>query len=135
MTINFQDPRLQRARQKVLSMSPEQAAIFDASAATSTFAQSEAIKDLKLMRIGRQLEDRRRNFNLRNKQRINALDLEKSNYEWSKKQGRIATAISGLGIVPKAYLGYKSSQKDNMTAQEILEAAKKINNMNKAMEE
>jgi len=126
MTINFKDPRLQRARQKIAAMNPAQRAIFNASTATASFASNEMAKDLQLTRIGNRLTSRRESFNLRNKIRKRDLSLSKKRYNFEKKQGKTATAISGLGILPTGYLSYKAYKNSGQTAKDIINWSDRI---------
>jgi hypothetical protein len=126
MTIDFHDPRLQRQRQKMAALGPESGALFDTAAATSQFAGNRAMQKLLLMRIGNQLKDRRRNFDLRQKERINQLNFAKDQFDFEKRQGRIAATISGLGLIPKSYLSYKAYKQSGQTAEDMLAAARRI---------
>jgi hypothetical protein len=126
MTINFQDPRLQRARQKMAALSPESAAIFDTASATSKFASNDMMKQLKLMRFGNQLKARRENFALRQRERIGKLNLAQDQFGFEKKQGKTAAILSGLSIIPKAYLGYKAYQESGQNAEDVLKLARRI---------
>jgi len=133
MTINFDDPRLQRERQKMMSLGQDSAAIFDNAAATSKFAEKDMMKQLALMRAGNQIKARRENFDLRQKERINKLSLakgqhklDKNTFGFEKDQGKIATLISGVGLIPKAYLGYKAYQQSGQTAEDVIQLANRI---------
>jgi hypothetical protein len=126
MTINFQDPRLQRERQKMAALGPESAAIFDTAAATSKFAKNDMMKQLALMRAGNQIKSRRENFDLRQRDRIGKLNLAKDEFKFQKDQGKSAMMISALGLIPKAYMGYKAYQQSGQNAEDVIQLAKRL---------
>jgi hypothetical protein len=133
MTINFQDPRLQRERQKMAALGPESGAIFDTAAATSKFANNDMMKQLALMRAGNQIRARRETFDLRQKDRINKLnlaqgklDLRTDTFQHEKDEGKSAMMISALGLIPKAYMGYKAYQQSGQNAEDVIQLAKRL---------
>ena len=126
MTINFQDPRLQRERQKMAALGPDSAAIFDTAAATSKFAQNDMMKQLALMRAGNQIKARRENFDLRQRERIGKLNLAKDEFDFQKDQGKSAMMISALGLIPKSYMGYKAYQQSGQNAEDVIQLAKRL---------
>jgi len=126
MAINFQDPRLQRTRQKMAALSPESGALFDNAAATGQFAKNDMMKQLALMRTGHALKTRRQNFQLRQQERYDRLNLAKDKFKFGKRQGKIATAISALGIIPKAYMGYQAYKQSGKSAEDVMKLAQRI---------
>jgi len=118
------------------ALGPESKAIFDTAAATSKFADNEAMKRLSLLRAGNRvknqksaLQARRDRFNVQHKNRVKNLKLDKRSFAFDKKQGKRAALISGLSLIPKAYLGYKSYQQSGKTADDKLKAADRIRSM------
>lgn len=133
MTINFKDPRLQRARQKIASKSKSKKAIFDAAAATSQFAENEMMKNIQMMQISNRLRSRKQRFNLLQKERVDRLDLAKDVFKFNKDQGKIATIISGAGLIPRSYLGYKSYQQSKQTADDMLKLSERMKGSTKKL--
>jgi hypothetical protein len=140
MTINFQDPRLQRSRQKMASLGPESRAIFNNASNTANFADTEGGRQLKLMQIGSRLQARknaldinRRNFqNTKDRRAADSrvqnrkFSLQKGEYKDAKKQSRISMAL-GLGsLIPKAYMANQAFKKSGQTSEDVIKLAKEI---------
>ena len=143
MTINFQDPRLQRTRQKIASLGPESRAIMNTAAKTADFAKTQGARDLELMRIGTGLQAKRnalevQKLNFANQQVARASDLSLQNrrfglqqeeYKDAKRQGKLALAIGGASIIPKAYMGYQAYKKSGQTSEDVIKLAKEIDSL------
>ena len=140
MAINFQDPRLQRSKQKMAALGSDSKAIFNTAAATADFAEREAIKQLKLQSIGREVKSRKDSLAHRQAQ-FNAqefarsIDLKDSNrrmvlaeddLDFQKKTGRNAAILGGLSILPKTYLGYQQYKSSGQKASDVVQLAKEI---------
>lgn len=126
MTINFQDPRLQRSRQKMAALGPDSGAIFDNWSASSDFAERDAIKNLRLLRTGHRLKTQRENFKLRQQERMDQLNLAKDRFDFDRRQGIIGSAIAGASLIPQAYLGYKGYQQSGKTVEDLLKLRDRI---------
>jgi hypothetical protein len=140
MTINFQDPRLQRQKQKLAALGPESRAILNTAAATSEFAGNEAMKELKLMNIGNVLKgkrqaldiDRRDFRNTQTRRRIQMDDaiaahqLANRQYRFDKDQGRKAMILNVLGLIPRSYMGYQAYKQSGQTAEDLIELASRV---------
>lgn len=126
MTINFQDPRLQRTRQKMAALSPESAALFDNAAATGDFAKNDMMRQLALMRTSHALKSRQENFANRQRERMGQLNLAKDKFDFEKSQGRTGAIISALGLIPQGYMGYKVYQESDKKAADIMKLANQI---------
>lgn len=123
---NLQDPRMQRARQKILTQDPSHRAIMSTAAAESEFAGSDAMRQLKLAQIGADLEARRNQMTLQQQNANAQMNFDKKAYDFNKKQNMIGTLLAGAGMVPKAYLGYKAYDESGKSAKSALDLAKEI---------
>jgi hypothetical protein len=140
MTINFKDPQLQRSRQKLLALGPESRAILNMASATSAFAERDAMKNLRLQSIATDLKSRRNSLsnkkaglaqqvfsNKVNETSANRdLQFGKDEFKFGKKQGKRATILAGLGILPKAYTGYLNYKTSGQTAKDAIKLAQSI---------
>jgi hypothetical protein len=140
MTINFQDPRLQRRKQKMAALGPESRAILNTAADTAEFAGNEAMKELKLMTIGNVLKgkrqaldiDKREFQNIQMQRRMSTDDaiaahrLTNKQIRFDKKQGRRAMILNALGLIPRAYMGYQAYKQSGQTAEDLIELANRV---------
>ena len=140
MTINFQDPRLQRTRQKIAALGPESRAIMNTATETAAFAKTQGARDLELMRIGTSLQNKRNALDIQRRQFSNLqasrasdlalqgrkFGLQKEEYSDAKRQGKIALMLGGASIIPRAYMGYQAYKKGGQTSEDVLKLAKEI---------
>ena len=142
MALNFQDPRLQREKQKILALGPETRAILNTAAATSAFAENDAMRSLRLQSIATErknkenmLANQQASLNLTKAQQTSqrragqrAYNLDKEDFKFAKKQGKRAAILAGLSILPKAYMGYQNYRASGKKVEDILDLAKNIQN-------
>ena len=123
---DMQDPQLQRARQKMLTMEPQSKAILSTAAIDANFAGRDAMRQLKLAQISSDIQNRENAFNLHERNTNQQMNFDKDAFDFSKKQNMIGTLLSGAGLVPKIYMGSQVYGQSSKSAKDMMELAKTI---------
>jgi hypothetical protein len=110
-------PRYQRLQQRITRMRPDQRAILSTASADAEFASDAMRKKLWAMNMATQKGFRERDLSLRKRQSDFNYSFGQEVRDSGKKQRRMGTLISAVGIPISGYFGYKQMQRDKEEAE------------------
>lgn len=106
------NPRYQRAVQKLRRLDPRQSAILDSAFIDKEFARSEMGKTLK----GMQLSITRKGQAFQESMGKRRLDIKEKDWKGRKKDARTATLLGGANVAMSGYFGQKENERLNRLA-------------------
>lgn len=109
------NPRYQRAIQRLNRMSPSEKAVIDTVAADKHFATEEMRNRLSSMRAAAEREFRKSRLGLAERE----LGLRRRAIRFQQRQLPIAYGIGGAGVLASGYLGYQRMKADTEAAERL----------------
>jgi Mg2+/Co2+ transporter CorB len=106
------DPKFQRTLQKVAAQSPETGVLNESIAAEEIWAKKNAARNFRLMRIGNELKNRERSFQINMDYKRGQLSQSKSALRHGKRQATAGNILSLLGVGVSGLMTHRANKRN-----------------------
>lgn len=123
------DPRLQRARQRVAALPQDKIAFYQDALAGVPWAEEDIVRQIRLLAIGNKMKLERGRLDLKRDLGTRRLDLQAASDDLARREDMLANVFAAGGAIYGGILGHRRFKSDLQLKKRKLQLAERYNQL------